>query len=232
MLERGLLPDFSSEVREEADAIKIAATDGGPAIRDLRGLLWSSIDNDDSRDLDQLTVAAPLAGGAVTIFVAIADVDALVKAGSAIDGHAHTNTTSVYTAAGIFPMLPEKLSTGLTSLGEGEVRLAIVIAMTIDAGGEVSQSDVYRARVSNKAKLAYNSVAAWLEGTAPAPEGISEVPGLDGQLRIQDGVARALRSMRQERGALNLETPEARAVYSGGVLTDLQPDKKNRAKNL
>ncbi len=212
--------------------METAATDSGPAIRDLRGLLWSSIDNDDSRDLDQLTVAAPLAGGAVKVLVAIADVDALVKAGSAIDNHAQTNTTSVYTAGGIFPMLPEKLSTDLTSLGESEVRLAIVTEMTVDAGGEVSQTELYRARVCNKAKLAYNSVAAWLDGTGLAPAGISEVPGLDGQLRIQDGVARALRSVRQKRGALNLETPEARAVYSNGVLTDLRPDEKNRAKTL
>jgi len=232
MQERGLLPDFSPEVRKETDAITRAATDTSPALRDLRVLLWASIDNDDSRDLDQLSVAVPSASGAVKILIAIADVDAAVQAGSAIDGHAHTNTTSVYTAAEIFPMLPEKLSTDLTSLGEGKERLAIVIEMTVDATGRVTQSDVYRAVVFNKAKLAYNSVAAWLDGTAPAPASVSAVPGLEAQLRIQDGVAQALKGLRHEHGALGLQTPQARAVYEDGVLTDLRPDEKNRAKEL
>src|SRR5215813_12365193 len=118
MRSRGLLPDFSHEVQAEVSALHEAARDAGT--RDMRDLLWASIDNDDSRDLDQLSVAMPLANGAVKILVAVADVDALVKAGGAIDGHARTNTTSIYTAAGIFPMLPEKLSTNLTSLAEGE----------------------------------------------------------------------------------------------------------------
>ncbi|MEO9135012.1 MAG: RNB domain-containing ribonuclease, partial [Casimicrobiaceae bacterium] len=220
------------EVRKEADAITSAATATSRAIRDLRELKWASIDNDDSRDLDQLSVAVPLAAGAVKILIAIADVDAVVKRGSAIDGHARTNTTSVYTAAGVFPMLPEKLSTNLTSLGEDQERLAIVIEMAIDANGTVSEFDVYRALVCNRAKLAYNAVAAWLDGTAPVPDKVSAVSGLDEQLRIQDGVARALKSVRREHGALDLETPEARAVYDDGVLTGLQPDEKNRAKNL
>ncbi|MEP7182150.1 MAG: RNB domain-containing ribonuclease [Betaproteobacteria bacterium] len=232
MQERGLLPDFSPEVLKETDAIAKAATDASPAIRDLRALLWASIDNDDSRDLDQLSVAVPLANGAMKILIAIADVDAVVKVRSAIDGHAQTNTTSVYTAAEIFPMLPEKLSTDLTSLRESQERLAIVIEMTIDANGSVSHSDVYRAVVFNRAKLAYNGVAAWLDGTAPAPPRIAEVPGLDAQLRLQDGVAQVLKRLRHEHGALDLETPEARAVYDDGALTDLQPDEKNRAKNL
>ena len=232
MQERGLLPDFSPEVRKEADAITSAATATSRAIRDLRELKWASIDNDDSRDLDQLSVAVPLAAGAVKILIAIADVDAVVKRGSAIDGHARTNTTSVYTAAGVFPMLPEKLSTDLTSLGEDQERLAIVIEMAIDANGTVSEFDVYRALVCNRAKLAYNAVAAWLDGTAPVPDKVSAVSGLDEQLRIQDGVARALKSVRREHGALDLETPEARAMYDDGVLTGLQPDEKNRAKNL
>src|SRR4029077_7681764 len=142
--------------------------------------------NDDSRDLDQLSVAEPLPGGAAKIFVAIADVDALVRKGSAIDEHARANTTSVYTAAEIFPMLPEKLSTDLTSLGEGQERLAIVIEMVVDKGGTVQQSEIYRALVLNRAKLAYNSVAAWLAGSSAAPPRLLAVPGLDEQLRIQD----------------------------------------------
>src|SRR5207244_5210542 len=140
-----------------------------PAGRDLRDRLWCSIDNDDSRDLDQLSVAEPLAAGQVKILVAVADVDTLVRRGSASDGHASTNTTSVYTAGGIFPMLPEELSTDLTSLNEGVDRLAIVIEMTMGTGGEggaVVDSRHYRALVRNHAKLAYNSVAAWLDGGA------------------------------------------------------------------
>ena len=147
-----------------------------------------SIDNDDSLDLDQLSVAEQLPGGAVKIFVAVADVDAIVKKGSAIDGHARTNTTSVYTAAEIFPMLPEKLSTDLTSLADSKERLAFVIEMEVGADGAVGKSDVYRAVVVNRAKLAYNGVAAWLDGTAPAPAPISAVPGLDQNLRLQDRV--------------------------------------------
>src|SRR5512140_3152641 len=169
MLQRGLLPDFSPAVIAQVDHITQAAAASGVAIRDLRNLLWASIDNDDSRDLDQLTVAEPAADGAVKIRVAIADVDALVKKGSPIDGHAWTNTTSVYTAAEIFPMLPEKLSTDLTSLGEDRERLAIVIEIVIATDGTVTAADIYRATVLNRAKLAYNGVAAWLEGTAPTP---------------------------------------------------------------
>jgi len=232
MLQRGLLPDFSPEVRRETKAITRAAPTTGAATRDLRGLLWASIDNDDSRDLDQLSVAQPLAGGAVRILIAIADVDATVKEGSAIDGHARTNTTSVYTAAEIFPMLPEKLSTDLTSLGEGRERLAIVIDMAIADDGTLTESDVYRAVVLNRAKLAYNGVAAWLDGTAPAPQALSAVPGLDDQLRVQDRVAQKLRRLRHQRGALSLETIEPRAVFENGVLADLRPDEKNRAKEL
>jgi exoribonuclease-2 len=174
----------------------------------------------------------PSAAGVTKILIAIADVDAAVKRGSAIDDHARTNTTSVYTAAGVFPMLPEKLSTDLTSLAEEQERLAIVIEMTIDATGTVTDSDVCRARVRNRAKLAYNAVAAWLDGNAPAPGRISAVSGLDEQLRLQDRVAQALRRVRREHGALDLETPEARAVYDDGVLTSLQPDEENRAKDL
>jgi VacB/RNase II family 3'-5' exoribonuclease len=232
MLKRGLLPDFSPAVIAETNQITQAAATSGAAIRDLRGLLWASIDNDDSADLDQLSVAEPATDGAVKILVAIADVDALVKKDSAIDSHAWTNTTSVYTAAEIFPMLPEKLSTDLTSLGEGQERLAIVMEMVIATDGAVVASDIYRAAVLNRAKLAYNGVAAWLEGTAPAPPKLAAVPGLDEQLRIQDRTAQALKRVRHARGALHLDTLEVRAVFDGGALADLLPDEKNRAKEL
>ena len=232
MLRRGLLPDFSPAVIAETDRITRAAAASGAAIRDLRGLPWASIDNDDSRDLDQLSVAEPLAGGAVKVLVAIADVDALVRKDCAIDGHAGANTTSVYTAADIFPLLPQKLSTDLTSLGEGEERLAVVIEMVIAADGAVTASDIYRAAVRNRAKLAYNALAAWLTGEAPAPPKLAAVPGLDEQMRIQDRAAQAMRQVRHAHGALRLETLEVRAVFEDGALADLLPDEKNRAKEL
>ena len=232
MLERGLLPDFSASALAEADRIKSAAREDGASIRDLRSLSWASIDNDDSRDLDQLSVAIPGANGAVKILVAVADVDAIVEKGSAIDDHARANTTSVYTPAEIFPMLPEKLSTNLTSLNPDEERLAIVVEMNVSADGTVNASEVYRAVVFNRAKLAYNGVAAWLDGAAPPPPRMSDVSGIDEQIRIQDRVAQAMRRLRHERGALSLETAEARAVFDGDALADVRPDETNRAKEL
>jgi len=232
MLERGLQPDFSAAAQRETAAITHAATATGADVRDLRDLLWASIDNDDSRDLDQLTVSVPDGNGATRILVAVADVDALIVANSAIDAHARINTTSVYTAAQVFPMLPEKFSTGLTSLNEDEDRLALVVDMSVGADGAVGQSDIYRAAVRNRAKLAYDSVAAWLDGTAPAPALLAAVAGLDAQLRAQDRVAQCLRRVRFEHGALELETPQARAVFNGEILADLHPDEPNRAKQL
>ncbi|MEO8307349.1 MAG: RNB domain-containing ribonuclease [Pseudomonadota bacterium] len=232
MLERGLMPDFSAAAIKQTDSITAAANTTGSDIRDLRALLWASIDNDDSRDLDQLSVAEPLPNGAVKILIAIADVDALVGRDSPIDDHARANTTSVYTAAQIFPMLPEKLSTDLTSLGEGQTRLAIVIEMTVSKEGAVSDPQVYRAAVLNRAKLAYSSVGAWLENKAGPPLQVASVAGLEQQLRLQDQVAQALKAVRHANGALTLETIEARAVFDDGVLTDLRPDEKNRAMEL
>ena len=231
MIEHGLLPDFSPEAQRQAESTSQANSNKPPAIRDLRALLWSSIDNDDTRDLDQLVVAEPLAGGVVKILVAIADVDAFVASGSAIDDHARSNTTSVYTAARIFPMLPEKLSTDLTSLREGQERLAVVVEMSIDTEGQITGSDLYRAFVLNRAKLTYDGVAAWLDGHAPPPS-LAAVDGLDRQLRQQDQVAQALRRVRYERGALNFETVQAKPVFNDGVLTDLRADERNRAKEL
>jgi exoribonuclease-2 len=232
MTQRGLLPDFSPEALREAGAITSAAAEAGAAIRDLRALPWASIDNDDSRDLDQLTVAGPGLDGADRILVAVADVDALVNAGSALDAHARTNTTSVYTAGQVFPMLPEKLSTDLTSLGEGQDRLAVVIELVVGPDGVVRSSQVSRALVRNAAKLAYDSVAAWLDGTAPAPPRLAAVAGLEQQLRTQDRVAQAMKAQRHLHGALTLESTEARTVFEGDVLTELKPDLKNRAKEL
>ncbi|HKP65755.1 MAG TPA: ribonuclease catalytic domain-containing protein, partial [Casimicrobiaceae bacterium] len=231
MRERGLQPDFSPDAQAQLAAITQPATPSDRSVRDLRELLWCSIDNDDSRDLDQLSVAQPVDGG-VRVLVAIADVDALVTVGSAIDAHAAANTTSVYTAAGVFPMLPEKLSTDLTSLGEHDDRLAIVVDMTTTTHGEVVASDIYGAIVRNHAKLAYNGVAAWLDG-GKAPERVAAVPGLDAQLRMQDDAAQKLKTAREECGALTLDTLEVRPVFTAdGALTDLRPDTRNRAKEL
>jgi VacB/RNase II family 3'-5' exoribonuclease len=232
MQERGLEPELSPAALAQTHAIVRAAAKDDPSIRDLRGLLWASIDNDDSRDLDQLSVSSPLPGAAVKILVAVADVDALVHQGSPIDEHARTNTTSVYTAAETFPMLPEKLSTDLTSLGEEQDRLAIVTELAVSAEGAVLDSEVYRAVVRNRAKLAYDSVAAWLDGRAPAPDRVSTVPGLEQQLRVQDRVGQAIKGLRHQHGALSLETTEARAVFDRDELRDLRADEKNRAKDL
>jgi exoribonuclease-2 len=231
MLERGLLPDFSPEVMAHVAAIR-APAGWEDATRDLRNLPWSSIDNDDSRDLDQLTVAEGLAGGFVRPLVAIADVDALVAKGSAVDSHARANTTSVYTAAEIFPMLPERLSTNLTSLADGEDRLAVVIEMTVAGDGSLTASNVYQAVVRNRAKLAYNSVAAWLEGQGPIPEAVASVPGLDANLCLQDEVAQKLKAFRHEHGALDLQTLEARPVFDANEIRDLEVEEKNRAREL
>jgi VacB/RNase II family 3'-5' exoribonuclease len=232
MLEKGLAPDFSTKALAELDAIHGPATATDKATHDLRNLLWCSIDNDDSRDLDQLTVAETLPDGAVKILVAIADVDAVVKQPSALDDHARQNTTSVYTVALTFPMLPEKLSTDLTSLNFRADRVAIVIEMVIAADGSLQSSDIYQATVRNKAKLAYNSVAAWLEGKGPMPPAIGIVAGLDENIRLQDRVAQKLKTIRHAHGALDLETIQTRPVFDGDELKALEIDEQNRAKNL
>jgi len=232
MIERGLLPDFSAEAMAELARIEAVPTDRKSDIRDLTSLLWASIDNDDSRDLDQLTVAEPHSDRSVKILVAIADVDALVTKESALDTHAKHNTTSVYTSGDMFPMLPEKLSTDLTSLGEGQDRLAIVVEMVIAEDGAVLSSTLFRALVRNQAKLAYNSVAAWLAGETPEPERVKAISGLAAQLRLQSQVAQRLKARRHQQGALSLETIEPRAVFDGEVLTALRVEQKNRAKEL
>lgn len=236
MVERGLLPSFSPEVIAEVQGLDESATTDSPgtdaSIRDLRHLIWASIDNDDSRDLDQLTVAETLPGSDVKVRVAVADVDARVKDGSAIDGHARHNTTSVYTAAEIFPMLPEQLSTDLTSMNPGEDRLAVVVEFVVDADGALKGSDIYRARVRNHAKLAYRSVAAWLDGAGAIPESVARVTALAENLRVQDRVAQSLKRLRHDRGALSLETIQARPTFEGDQIGALETERKNRATEI
>jgi exoribonuclease-2 len=232
MLERGLFPDFSVEALSELSRIQGPATMNSAQVRDRRDLLWASIDNDDSRDLDQLTVAEAMPNDKVKILVAVADVDSIVKNGTAIDNHARHNTTSVYTAPTIFPMLPEKLSTDLTSLNFNEDRLSIVVEMVIGGDGSLHDSDIYRSLVRNHAKLAYNSVAAWLEGKGIVPDAIAAIKGLDENLRMQDRVARSMKNFRQVHGALSLETIEARPIFDGDEIRAFEVGKKNRAKDI
>ena len=232
MLQYGLEPDFAPAALAEARALAEPAAPWDAGVRDLTGLPWCSIDNDDSRDLDQLTLAEPLAGDGTRIRVAVADVGAAVAPGSALDAHAGTNTTSVYTPPQNFPMLPERLSTDLTSLGPDVDRLAVIIEMAVDTAGVNGATDVYRAVVRNRAKLAYRSVGAWLEDRGPLPAAAGAVAGLAENLRLQDQVARRLKAYRHEHGALDLDTLEVHARFDGDRVSGLAADERNRARDL
>ena len=232
LVEHGLEPDFPPAALAEANALAPLTAHPDGVTNDLRALPWCSIDNDDSRDLDQLTVAEALAGGAVRIRVAVADVSAAVTPGSALDDHASANTTSIYTPPQNFPMLPERLSFDLTSLVADEDRLAIVVDVVVDGDGATGQSGVARALVRNQAKLAYNSVGGWLEGAGPMPAPIARVAGLAENLKLQDATAQRLRQRRHEHGALALETIEPRAQFDGDTITALVAEPRNRAREL
>jgi exoribonuclease-2 len=232
LIERDFEPDFPARAREETRDIignfpKRLREDDGAYVQDLRDVFWFSIDNADTRDLDQLSVAEGERDGDIRLRVAIADVEVLVEPDSAINRRAHHNTTSIYTPAGTFPMLPTELSEGLTSLHEGEDRLAVVVDMTVDDDGSIKESEVYRAWVRNHQRLVYRIVGGWLDDESGMPGGrIGE------QLRLHDQVTQRLRKHRHERGALRLETIEARPVFKDGVLTDLAEEEKDRAKEL
>jgi exoribonuclease II len=233
MTERGLLPEFSKQVIRQLDKITEAARgDDDPDIFDLTKLLWCSIDNDDSLDLDQLTACEVLPNGKVKMLVAIADVDALVKKGTPIDNHARTNTTSVYTSARIFPMLPDKLCTDLTSLNPNVDRLAVVTEMVFNADASLAGATVYRARVRNKAMLAYDAVSSWIDGEGPLPERAAKVLGMDAQLRTQDDLAQKLRKRRHAEGSLELETFQPRALFEGEQVVDIRQQEQNRGRQL
>ena len=234
MLERGFEPDFPPEATKQLAQLKqhpsqVAAME---SVRDLRNLLWSSIDNDTSRDLDQIEVAERLANGNIKILVGIADVDAFVPKDSPIDRHAARETTTVYAGVRIFPMLPEDLSTGLTSLLENQDRLGVVIEFVVDPAGCVVSSQIYRAVVSNKAQLQYNSTGAWLEGKAPAPPKVASSSDLQAQLKLQDEVAQKLKDQRYQHGALNLQTDELRPILLNEQVVDVVKQQKNHATEL
>jgi VacB/RNase II family 3'-5' exoribonuclease len=230
MRERGFEPEFPRDALVQLQGI--AAAPSEPGLSDLCALPWCSIDNDDSRDLDQLTVAVAVNHEHTRLLVAVADVDATVRRGSPIDAHAERNTTSVYTVPEVFAMLPPRLSTDLTSLNPGADRLAVVIELTVALDGSVVSEKIDRALVRNHAQLAYASVAAWLDGGAAAPAALAAVPGLDQNLRLQAGVAARMRARRHREGALTLVTSEPRAVFEGGRLADLKPETPNAAKEL
>ena len=231
MRENGFVPAFPPEVIREVAHLEdpVSSANG---IRDLRHLPWSSIDNRESRDLDQVEVAERLEGGGIRLRIGIADVDSLVPSGSAADEHAATNTTSVYTGVAVFPMLPERLSTDLTSLNEGEDRAAYVVELDVEPDGTVDRVDVYRALVHNHAKLTYPVVGSWLEGRGEPPAAFGRVPGLAEQLELQDEAGRALRTSRIREGALNIETVEARPVVVDGRVVDIAVTRRNRGRDL
>ena len=232
MAERGLEPEFPRRVEEQLISISGPGIDAGAQVHDLTSLLWCSIDNDDSLDLDQLTVSEVLPQGAVRLWVAIADVDSLVKKDTPIDTHALINTTSVYTSARIFPMLPERLCTDLTSLNPGVDRLALVTEMVFNADASLAGSTVYRARVRNQAKLAYDAVSAWIDGAGALPDAAAAVPGMEAQLRTQDALAQQLRARRHALGSLDLETFQPRALFEGEQVVDIRQQVQNRARQL
>ena len=229
MRERGFVPDFEAAVRAEVAGLPPLPGDG---VEDLRGLLWSSIDNDDSQDLDQIEVAEPLPGEAIRIRVGIADVDGSVRAGGATDSHARNNTTSVYTGITVFTMLPETLSYDRTSLRQEEDRPAVVVSFRVHPDGTVDEEHIARALVRNRARLAYPGLAGWLAGKDPVPERVLRVPGLREQLELQARATEALRQRRVEQGALDLETIEARPVMEGGSIVDLRVTEKSRSREI
>ncbi len=234
MVENGFEPDFPPAVQQQLAEIKAkppqVAASG--AVRDLRSLLWSSIDNDTSRDLDQIEVAEKLPDGTTKVLVGVADVDSFVPKDSPIDLHAAKETTTVYTGVRNFPMLPEQLSTGTTSLLEADGKLSVVTEFIVNGNGEVVRHDIYRALVINKAQLTYNAVGAWLEGRGPAPAKVAASPELQAQLKLQDEVAQALKRERYRHGALNIETAEVHPVVLNDKIVDLQRQEKNRATEL
>jgi VacB/RNase II family 3'-5' exoribonuclease len=234
MRQYGFEPDFPPAVEQQLAQLRahppVLIAAGG--VRDLRKLLWSSIDNDTSRDLDQVEVAEQLTNGDVKILVGIADLDAFVPKQSAIDQHAAKETTTVYAGVRNFPMLPEELSTGKTSLLENQDRLSVVIEFVVDGDGHVKSSEVYRALVRNQAQLQYNSVGAWLQGTAPAPAKVASSADLQAQLHLQNEVAQKLKKLRYVNGALNIETDELLPLLLNEQVVDVVNQQKNYATEL
>ena len=233
MIEHGFQPDFPAGTDTELATIE-AHPDAPsiPGIQDLSGLLWSSIDNDTSKDLDQIEWAEQLADGRIRVLVGVADVDVRVSKGTIIDGHASSETTSVYTGVKVFPMLPVELSEGITSLNENQNRLALVVEYAVDQAGTTSDGKAYRALVRNRAQMAYNSVGAWLESTGPAPAKVAASSDLAAQLKLQDAAAQRMVGGRFQHGALDLETIETQPLMIANQAVDIVGQLKNRATSL
>ncbi|MGA8727299.1 MAG: RNB domain-containing ribonuclease [Terracidiphilus sp.] len=233
MIEHGFQPDFPNGTQAELSAIQ-AQPDlpAAPGAQDLRNLLWSSIDNDTSKDLDQIEWAEQLTDGRIRVLIGVADVDVRVKEGTVIDGHARSETTSVYTGIEVFPMLPSELSEGITSLNENQDRVALVVEYCIDKAGVASDGKACRALVRNRAQLAYNSVGAWLEGKGPAPAKVAANADLAAQLKLQDTAAQRMLGNRFQHGALDLETIETRPIMLAGQAVEIDVLEKNRATSL
>ncbi|HUH79467.1 MAG TPA: RNB domain-containing ribonuclease [Methanoregula sp.] len=224
---------FPPRVIDDVSAMREQAFPDVPkGFTDLRPLLWSSIDNHDSQDLDQLEYCERTPEGTILVRVAIADVDSYVRNHSPTDEYAAHNGTTIYTGVVTFPMLPERLSHGITSLLPGKDRMAVVIEFLVRHDGSFAPRGVYRALVRNKAKLVYEEVGAWLEGTGPVPKGVTDVPGLEEQLRLQDEATVLLRKNRREEGALEFETIEPEVVMEGDEVKGLVALTPNPARAL
>ena len=233
MVEHGFQPDFPKGTDTELARIKAQpAVPAAPGAKDLRNLLWSSIDNDTSKDLDQIEWAEQLPDGRIRVLIGVADVDVRVPHGSLLDSHAQSETTSVYTGVKVFPMLPTDLSEGITSLNENEDRVALVVEYAVDSTGTVSDGNAYRALVRNSAQLAYNSVGVWLEGHGPAPDKVAANAELAAQLKLQDKAAQSMLGSRFQHGALDLETIETHPVLHEDEIVDITKQEKNRATSL
>lgn len=235
LAEHGFEEGFKPEVEQQLAALRAhpPVVQASAEVRDLRSLLWSSIDNDTSRDLDQIEVAEQLPNGDIKVLVGIADVDAYVPKGSPIDLHAASQTATLYTGVQIFPMLPEELSTGATSLLEGQDRLAVIIEYEAGSDGHIHRTNIYRATVNNKAQLAYPSVGAWLEDRGEAPPKVAASAALQAQLRLQDQAAQALRAERYRHGALAIESTEVQPVMDHQQeVVGIVDHEKNRATEL
>jgi ribonuclease R len=234
LVAHGFEPDFSPEVRAEASkaALRVDSGAGSPAPRDLRRLLWSSIDNEESRDLDQIEYAERLSDGSIRLYVGIADVDAFVPKGSVTDKHAALNTTSLYLGVRVFPMLPDELSSGASSLLAGQDRVAHVVQLVVGADGDVRPEETYRATVRNQAKLVYESVGAWLMGKGDPPPAVQGVPGLADQVKLQEEATTRLREHRRLTGAINIDSIEPQAIIKDGKIVDIVALQHNAARDL
>jgi len=233
MLDNGFEPEFSADVIRQVEEIRAMGDPLPPAsILDMRSVLWSSVDNARSRDLDQIEWAEILPNGDIRVLVGIADVDAAVEKGSPIDRHASQNTVTVYTESKIFPMMPEELSTDLTSLNEAVDRPAVVAEMIVKENGDVPQSTFFRAMVHNYAKLAYEDIGPWLDGKCDMPEKVARIQGLKEQLEIQQQAAVRLQRYRTAKGALAFESIESTAVVENGQIKGIRSVEPNSARKL